>query len=617
MKRFMHMRRYVLLALAVMCVTLLAMARPFFVPQDYSEAVLNGSSVMAADRFHYTISSPVALFGGSHVVIESGTLGLGARTRTAVQGGEPIEEIVADGEAELTLADARITVDLDTPGAETGGPVQASPLAPLATALVDLKLGSLAISGGTIEIKAGPQSVEVLDELEVRVRHASSDTVSLSGTFKLRGRKLDFDTKLNIGETARKERRLPIQAKIRGELIEANLRGHLSGGSRARLVAPGSELKLTNLGEAARWLGVGWPERSAIQAFSGVGLIDWSAGVLDFQDAVFKFDRNRANGAMTFNYQSSRPQIDGTLAFERLDLSGILAAHTGVSDSIIAAAVRESTSWLPLKLDLSAEAMTIPLLREVDADLRLSAEQVQVGSLPLGRSAAAVSLRDGKMLADLAELEFEGGGEGTVQVSVDANSSPPELGVRGRLHGFETGNLSVALIGEPVVSGRGDVLIDVKAAGDSYADLTRSLAGRIEARVTEGAALAIDVAKLIGKPGSNIGSTVGWGAGVGLTRLDEIDVKLAIEDGVARAEAFSAKMGAQRLLGGGAINVAAKSLDANLWIGADTPGSSGEAPIGDLVHFEGDWHAPGISISRAPSRQAVRPEDKTHDGGRG
>src|SRR5690606_14487915 len=147
-----------------------------------------------------------------------------------------------------------------------------------------------------------------------------------SGTFWLRGRKLEFNTTLDLGKAARTERRLPIQARISGNLIEANLRGHLSAGNRARLIAPNSELKLTDLGEAARWLGLGWPVRSAIQAFSAVGLIDWSAGVLVFQNAVFNFDENRATGAMTFNYQSPRPQVDGTLAFDQLELSGLFTA---------------------------------------------------------------------------------------------------------------------------------------------------------------------------------------------------------------------------------------------------------------------------------------------------
>lgn len=612
MNRFMNFRHYFFVALGVLCVTLLAMARPFFVPHETTEAVLNGSTVMAADRYHFKITSPVALFNSSYVVVEAGTVGLDKRSREAAQARGSMDEVVAGGDAELTLADARITLNLKTPEAPFEG-TAASLLAPLAEALAGEKFSSLAIANSTIEVNAGQDSVEVLRDVEAHLNFADKEHLAVSGTFWLRGRKLEFNTAVDLGTAARSERRLPVQAKISGNLIEANLRGHLSAGNRARLIAPNSELKLTDLGEAARWLGLGWPARSAIQAFSGVGLIDWSAGILGFQDAVFRFDGNRATGAMTFNYQSPRPQVDSTLAFDRLDLTGLLAPDTGQSESLIETTVRHSANWLPLKLGLGGEGLAIPLLREVDADLRLSAESVQIGSLALGRSAAVVSLSDGKMQADLAELEFEGGGHGTVQFNLDSNVALPELGVRGRLQGFEIGNLTTALFGEPVLSGRGDVVIDVKAEGERYSDLIGSMSGRVEIRIPDSAALTIDLTKLIAQ--HSAGSTIGWEASAGLTTLSEFDIRLSIADGLARAETFSAKAGPQRLLGSGAIDVSAKSLDASLWIGVDKSAAGGETPIGDLVHFQGDWHAPGISVTRAPSRQAERPNGEGRSDG--
>lgn len=606
MKRLMNIRHFLLVVLGALCVTLIAMARPYFVPREHAEAVLNGSTVMAADRYHHTITSPVALLGGNYVVVEGGTVGLGARSRKSAEGRGSIEETLARGDVDLTLADARIAINL----AARKAPVEASTsslLAPLARALASAKFSSLTITRGTIEVNTGQNSVEVLRDVEAQVRLTNLEHLVMSGTFRMRGQELKFDTTLNTRSDAQSEWRLPLQAKISGDLIEASLRGHLSVGNRPRLVAPNSELKISRLGEAARWLGLGWPARSAIQEFSGIGLIDWSAGVLVFQDAVFKFDGNRASGAMTFNYQTARPQVDSTLAFDRLDLTGLLAADSGEPESVITATVGGAADWLPLKLGVSGEPLAIPLLREVDADLRLSAERVQIASLALGRGAAAVSLRDGKLLADLAEIEFEGGGEGTLQISLDSNDALPKLGVRGRLQGFEIGDLATFVFGEPVLTGRGDVIIDVMAEGHRYADLMGSLSGRAEAQIPDGAAITVDLEKLIAQQNADAKGTTGWGKGVGLTNLSDFDVKLSIADGVARAEAFSARAGSRRLLGTGSIDVAAGSLDVSLWLGVDTA-SGGEAPMGDLIHFQGDWNAPGISITRAPGRQAIRPE---------
>ncbi|MCV0368354.1 AsmA-like C-terminal region-containing protein [Filomicrobium sp.] len=606
MKRLMQIRRHLLAVFGVLGLALLAMAMPYFVSHDRSEVVLNTSTVMAADQHHYRVTAPVALFGGPYVVVESGTIALSERSQRAAQGAGSADKIIMSGDAQLTLSDGRIAVNLAGVGPEAADAAPASLFAPLAAALASMQFSSLALSDCTIVLHSDRETVQELRGVEALVKLASRDTLAVTGTFWLRGEKLSFRTSLNIGNHARLERRLPIQAKITGNLIDTTLRGHLSVGNRARLIAPNSELKFSDLGKAARWLNIGWPARSAIEAFSATGLIDWSAGILVFQDAVFKFDGNRATGAMSVNYQSPRPQVDGTLAFDELNLTGLLVQDDVREESLIEATMRKSSNWLPARLGLSGEAITMPLLRDVDADLRLSAERVQIGSLVLGRSATAVSLRDGKMLADLAELEFEGGGQGTVQISLDATEPDPKLGVRGRLEGFEVGNLATALFGGAVVTGRGDAIINVKATGDRYSDIMSTLSGRIEVRVLDGAALTLDLAKMVAEHSTGVAAPVGWGTTTGLTNLSEFDMRLAFTDGLALVETFSAKSGSQLVFGSGTIDVAAQNLDANIWIGAEAPTSNDETPMGDLIQFRGDWHAPGISVTRAPSRQAGR-----------
>lgn len=607
MKRPTPFSRHVLAGLGILGLALLALATPYFVSHDSSDVVINSAAVMAADPYQYKITEPVTLLGAGHVIIESGTVGLGERTRKSAQGRGSIEKIMERGGAYLTLSDARISIDLAASGTQPAITSASSLLGPLASALASMKFNSLAISGGSIVLHADQDTVEVLDDVNALVKPSSLEHLAITGSFRMRGQKLDFSTTLNAGETAQRERRLPIHAKISGELIETSLRGHLNVGNRARLIAPNSELKFSDLGKAARWLGLGWPERSAIQAFSSSGMIDWAAGVLVFQDAVFRFDGNRAAGAMTFNYQSERPHIDSTLAFDQLDLTSLLASENPREISLIEATVRKSSDWLPVRLGLRPEGMAVPLLREVDADLRLSAERVLIGSLQLGRSAAAISMRDGKMLADLAELEFDAGGEGAIQISLDTDAPDLQLGMRGRLQGFELGNISTALFGEPVLSGRGDVVIDVNASGNQHDELMESLSGRIEAKSIEGVVLSVDLARLITQHSE--GPPRGWGMSAGLTPLTDLDIKLSFTNGTGQLEAFSAKAGSQRLVGRGALDVANRSLDANLWIGLDASAAESEVQMGDLVEFRGDWHAPGISVSRAPSRQAAQPDE--------
>ncbi len=55
-----------------------------------------------------------------------------------------------------------------------------------------------------------------------------------------------------------------------------------------------------------------------------------------------------------------------------------------------------------------------------------------LGGPALGRCAATVSINDGKLFADLAEVEFELGGSGDAQLTVDMTRDEPRYALRGK-----------------------------------------------------------------------------------------------------------------------------------------------------------------------------------------
>ncbi len=67
-------------------------------------------------------------------------------------------------------------------------------------------------------------------------------------------------------------------------------------------------------------------------------------------------------------------------------------------------------------------------LLDMDADIRISAANVTSGSDRLGRCAASLNVKDGKLYGEIAELELEQGGRGEGQFTIDT------LGCRTALH---------------------------------------------------------------------------------------------------------------------------------------------------------------------------------------
>ena len=104
----------------------------------------------------------------------------------------------------------------------------------------------------------------------------------------------------------------------------------------------------------------------------------------------------------------------------RLDLTPYLEAAR--SQSFIFE--RLTSSWSEFDL-------AFPIIKNFDADLRISAPKIAVNGFGFGRGAAAITVRSGKMIADIAELELPAGARAGAQVAIDTNDLTPGYSLRG------------------------------------------------------------------------------------------------------------------------------------------------------------------------------------------
>src|SRR4029077_19237612 len=121
--------------------------------------------------------------------------------------------------------------------------------------------------------------------------------------------------------------------------------------------------------------------------------------------------------------------------------------------------------------------LAFPVIKNFDADLRISAPKIAVGGFGLGRGAAAITVRSGKMIADIAELELPAGARAGAQVAIDTNDLTPVYTLRGRIESLETGPVPTALFGSPVLSGRSTLSLDVTSYGETPVEVMRRLSG--------------------------------------------------------------------------------------------------------------------------------------------
>jgi len=644
MKRKTYSQRIlaaIFLAVTVAAAFLLAPILLLF--PDEPSVSLQGPAVMAADTHHYALSTPVALLDGPSVRVERGRISIARSERSDTMSGTELHALLETGTADLVLDRAVLSIgnDADTDDTVPNSskrPVQQIDLeaAPLARALRSLSFSQLAIRDSTLRLvvpgKAGPARYTFRDADIDLTLNRERTRLTAKGTVDFRGQRLSIDTKLTTPpQPDVKGLALPIQASITSSLLSTEFVGTLLLEPQPRLTADDAQLTISDVPAAARWMGLQWPDQPLVRAFKATGDFDWTQSVIAFQNASFGIDGDTATGTLSLNTRKTRPAIDGTLAFDTLDLTDRVRATSALLQPVL-----DTAAWIPEVARLSGRFSGLRFLSQIDADLRLSADRAKAGDLVFGRSAATISLRDGRLLADIAELQLTTGGRGSLQLNVDATKPVPTCKIRGSLKGFDVATASELVFDTAVLTGPGDVDVKLVGSGLTARAMLNSLDGSVRVSLPRGAELGLDINTLVSaaltaksrqddkargqttKPSDTNGNNLAagfattpadrlserraqmkaaWDAALrGRTRLTSAQAEIHLTDSRVDAKTFSAlaPTGA-KLDASGTFERDGRGLDVTFWLGMpDSSGKHGEHS--KIMRLSGDRIAPEIDI---------------------
>ena len=382
---------------------------------------------------------------------------------------------------------------------------------------------------------------------------------------------------------------------LKGDLLEASFDGQLDVGESLQLSGH-AELSTPSVRRGARWFGVPVSSSEGLNAATLKGQINWSRHTLAFEDAKVAIDGNEASGALVLQFGGDRPLIDGSLAFNALDLTPYVEAARSQSFLFD----RQTASW-------SAFDLSFPIIRHVDADLRISAPKVAIKGYGLGRGAATITVRSGKLLADIAELDLYSGKVG-VQVTVNSNELVPRYTVRGKVENFEAGPAGTALFGAAVLTGRSTLSLDLTAAGQTPAEIVRALSGKVALTMAEGGRVGLDIKAL--RAAAKAEGPPGWGLlAKGQTGLEQIEARALVRDGVLITETVQARSGAVGVVASGRVDLAERTLDLHLSVKPNAPADKLPKPAdmagAEAVTVRGLWQEPFVRAIE-PSADAPR-----------
>lgn len=589
---------------------------------DYS-GVLKDAAMLAASRNSLTVSEPVRLLNMPRVILERGVVSFATEHTGKGLSGEAAASWLASGTARLMLKDATFLIETDFDGLPPPSWRDEPPLAPFMAALQRLSFETLALRNATIVLRRRGGSEEVLSKLSADFGIGRKQSLSGQGRFEYRGEAIVFDGGLDLSSMKVASGKFPIQGKVKGALVEASVDGRIQVDPedlKLKVVAPNAHVKGADLKRFAAWLGATWPAGAGFGAFEAHGEVEWSSRRIEFEKAAFVLDGNAATGHLSLAFDLPRPLIEGTLASRSIDL---LPYFPGLKPASNAAA--------PASAPADPAPFALPRIRMFDADVRVSSDILKLGEHAVTHSAVTLTLKDGKLLADIAEFGLRDGAKGVGQLRIDARTAEPSFAVRGRIEALQADKLAQYVLSHVLIEGPAVLTGDLTAVGGRLDGLRETLTGKLTLSSSQGGKLNGDLSALgavvteqaQAPPNAN----PGWSrAAKGSTTLDAYEARLAIANGRVSLDSVRGRVGEKSLSVLGSLNVVGRSCDVQLTLGpveptraapgADAGKDATVKPVGEEVTYRisGSWRSPLITRIPNPPRPPPRKSAKAGAG---
>jgi AsmA protein len=139
--------------------------------------------------------------------------------------------------------------------------------------------------------------------------------------------------------------------------------------------------------------------------------------------------------------------------------------------------------------------MDFSSLRNIDADIDVSANKVFLNDIKAGESRLNLKIANGRMTASIPQLGFYGGG-GSGTLVVDAARATPAISGKFQMNSVEAQPFTIDLMKLDKLLGLGAFNIEFSAAGSSQAAIMQSLDGKGGFDLNDGAIKGVNIVKL-------------------------------------------------------------------------------------------------------------------------
>ncbi|MDH4095324.1 MAG: AsmA family protein, partial [Betaproteobacteria bacterium] len=291
-------------------------------------------------------------------------------------------------------------------------------------------------------------------------------------------------------------------------------------------------------------------------------------------ELVAKFDDTTVKAKLGMT-QFDAPRYRFDVAVDRIDLDRYLVAQSDAKPKPTSAGPKVEVD---VPVDLSA-------LEGLRADGKLAVGALKLMDLRIAELQAELKAANGR--ADLAPHSAKLY-EGTLRGSMSLVAKGNRVALKETLDGVSIGPLVKDLMGRDALEGRGNVALDITAAGPTVSAMKKSLGGTASVLLKDGAVKGINLTESLRKTRAAFGSKSAREQPSDpsqRTDFSEMSASFTIRDGVAHNDDLSVKAPAVRVSGAGDIDIGNSRLDyvAKASVVTTSKGQGGA----DLDHLAG------------------------------
>ena len=473
----------------------------------------------------------------------------------------------------------------------------ARPAARPASPVEEIHLGDVRLVNGTVTyLDARTGQKQQISKIDAKlVLPDLGSPMQASGNADWNGKTVNLTLDLATPRQFLSGAKTAVTVKLAAPAVKFNFKGNVASANELALDGE-TVLDISSLRELANWTGGTLPPTSGgLGPLKIAGKLDVAGAKVKFSGAQIALDAINAKGDLAVDASGAKPVLKGSLDVDKLDVNpylpppqatpaGAAPAPAGGGTQPRAPAAAADAGWSDQPIDMAG-------LKVANADFALTVGGIVFKKITIGKSAIALQLKDGKLAADLTQMElYEGAGKGGIKL--DGAAPVPALEASFDLAKVQAAPLLHDVMDFDRLRGNANGNVAVSAHGKSERELIANLGGKGALQFLNGAIKGINIGALIRNPAGTLIDPASQKDQE--TDFSEMSGTFTITNGILKNTDLELKAPLLRVGGAGTVDLPKRTVDYRIdpKVALTAQGQGGKSDAAGLevpVVVEGPW----------------------------